>query len=132
MLFRSSHFHRHHRADQGNRQLRPLEGGSLADLRSPLHRKCYPITNAFQRGKCVPQGAKQPVWRILDRISADLYILSCAQNSYVRYAPLYIHSFVLCAPRKILEATKFNQRYRRYEEIENVADRLCWCRHSKG
>ena len=50
----------------------------------------------------------------------------------MRYAPLFIHSFVLCAPRKILEATQFNQRYRRYEEIDNVPDRLQWCRHSKG
>ncbi len=50
----------------------------------------------------------------------------------MRYAPLYIHSFVLCAPRKILEATQFNRQYRRYEEIENIPDRLRWCRHSRG
>ena len=50
----------------------------------------------------------------------------------MRYAPLYIHSFVLCASRKILEATQFNQRYRRYEEIQNVPDRLRWLRHSRG
>ena len=50
----------------------------------------------------------------------------------MRYAPLFIHSFVLCAPRRILEATQFNQRYRRYEEIQNVPDRLRWCRHSRG
>ena len=31
-----------------------------------------------------------------------------------------------------MEATQFNQRYRRYEEIDNVADRLRWCRHSRG
>ena len=50
----------------------------------------------------------------------------------MRYAPLFIHSFVLCAPRKILEATQFKQRYRRYEEIDNVPDRLRWLRHSRG
>jgi transcriptional regulator with XRE-family HTH domain len=38
----------------------------------------------------------------------------------------------LCAPRKIQEATALNSRYRRYEEIQNVEDRLRWCRHSKG
>ena len=54
------------------------------------------------------------------------------QNSVVRYAPLFIHSFVLCAPRKILEATQFNQRYRSYEESDNVPDRLRRLRHSKG
>lgn len=31
-----------------------------------------------------------------------------------------------------MEATRFNQRYRRYEEIQNVSDRLRWCRHSMG
>ena len=46
--------------------------------------------------------------------------------------PLYIHSFVLCAPPKIQEAIQFNQRYRRYEEIQNVPDRLRWIRHSRG
>ena len=50
----------------------------------------------------------------------------------MRYAPLFIHSFVLCAPRKILEATQFNQRYRRYEEIDNVPDRLRWLRYNRG
>ena len=68
----------------------------------------------------------------MDRLSGDLYVLSQTQNSIVRYAPLYIHSFVLCAPRKILEATQFNQRYRRYEDIQNVPDRLRWLRHSRG
>lgn len=69
---------------------------------------------------------------MLDRLSGNLYVLSQTQNSIVRYAPLYIHSFVLCAPRKIYEATRFNRQYRRYEEIENVPDRIRWCRHSKG
>ena len=50
----------------------------------------------------------------------------------MRYAPLLIHSFALCAPRKILEAPMFNQRYRRYEDIQNVPDRLRWLRHSRG
>ena len=31
-----------------------------------------------------------------------------------------------------MEATQFNQRYRSYEEIDNVPDRLRWCRHSRG
>lgn len=31
-----------------------------------------------------------------------------------------------------MEATQFNQRYCRYEDIQNVPDRLRWCRHSRG
>lgn len=77
-------------------------------------------------------GIRKPVWHVLDRISENLYILSRTQNSHVRYAPLYIHSFVLCVSRKILDATQFNQRCRCYEEIDNVPDRLRWCRHGRG
>ncbi len=50
----------------------------------------------------------------------------------MRYCPLYIHSFPLCAPRKLLEAQQFNRKYHRYEDIDNVPDRLRWCRHSRG
>lgn len=50
----------------------------------------------------------------------------------MRYAPLYVHSFVPGAPRQTVEATRFCQRYHRYEEIDNVPDKLRWCRHSKG
>jgi len=93
--------------------------------------KCYPHLGDFKSQRLAPQGFKRPAWRILDRLSGNLYVLSQTQNSIVRYAPLFIHSFALCAPRKILEATQFNQRYRRYEEIDNVPDRLRWCRHSR-
>jgi transcriptional regulator with XRE-family HTH domain len=68
----------------------------------------------------------------LERLWDDVYLLAQTENSQVQYAPLFVHSFALCAPRKILEATQFNQRYRRYEEIDNVPDRLRWCRHSRG
>ena len=94
--------------------------------------KCYPHTDDFKSQRLASQGFKRPAWRILNQLSGDLYVISQVQNSIVRYAPLFIHSFVLCAPRKILEATQFNQRYRKYEEIENIPDRLRWLRHSKG
>ena len=86
----------------------------------------------FKSQHLAPQGCKLPAWRVLDQLTGGLYVLSQTQNSIVRYAPLFIHSFVLCVPRKILEATQFNQRYRSYEEIDNVPDRLRWCRHSRG
>ncbi len=38
----------------------------------------------------------------------------------------------MCAPRKLLEAQQFNRKYHRYEDIDNVPDRLRWCRHSRG
>lgn len=54
------------------------------------------------------------------------------ENGMVRYAPLCIHSFRLIAPRKLLEAQLFNQQYHSYAEIDNVPDRLRWCRHHMG
>ena len=67
-------------------------------------------------------------WRILERFSADLYLISRTRDSHVRYAPLYIHRFPLCAPRK-RPATR---EQRRYEQIQSVPDRLRWLRHSRG
>ncbi len=125
-------FHWDDWADQGDHDIRCQQGGETCYLCCPVRRKCYPHLGDFKSQHLAPQGLKGSAWRILDRLSGDLYVLSQTQNSIVRYAPLYIHSFVLCAPRKILEATQFNQRYRRYEEIDNVPDRLRWCRHSKG
>lgn len=75
---------------------------------------------------------RSPRWRIFDRFSENLYLLCHHDNGSVRYAPLYIHVFRLIAPRKLLEAQLFNQQYHSYEEIENVQDRLRWCRHHMG
>ena len=61
-----------------------------------------------------------------------MYVLCSTLDNHVRFAPLYIHSFRLYAPHKILEATMMNQTYRSYEEITSIPDRLRWLRHSKG
>ena len=45
---------------------------------------------------------------------------------------MYIHSFRLIAPRKLLEAQLFNQHYQNYEDLPTVHDRLRWCRRHKG
>ena len=45
---------------------------------------------------------------------------------------MYIHSFRLIAPRKLLDAQLLNQQYQNYEDISNVQDRIRWCRHHKG
>ena len=50
----------------------------------------------------------------------------------MRYAPLYITSFPLNAPRKQLDAQLFQNRWGSYEAIDNIPDRLRWLRHSRG
>ena len=61
-----------------------------------------------------PQSRKAPKWRILAQVSENIYILCSTSDGYVRYAPMYIHSFRLIAPRKLLEAQLFNQQYQNY------------------
>lgn len=97
-----------------------------------MHRKCNPLTNDFYHENGALQPEKSPAWHILNQASPDVFILCRTKGTQVLYSPLFLHSFVLCAPRRILDATRFNQRCRRYEEIDNVPDRLQWCRHSKG
>ena len=48
------------------------------------------------------------------------------------FAPLYLYSFRLIAPRKLAEAQTFNERYHTLSDIDNVPDRLRWCRHQMG
>ena len=48
------------------------------------------------------------------------------------FSPLCLHTFRLLVPRKLLDAQLFNQKYRTYEEINSIPDKLRWCRHSKG
>ena len=50
----------------------------------------------------------------------------------MRYAPLYIHKFRLIAPRRLLDAQRFQQQYHSYGELSTVQDRLRWCRHHMG
>ena len=50
----------------------------------------------------------------------------------MRYAPLYITSFPLNAPRKQLDAQLFQNRWNSYGAIDNIPDRLRWLRHSRG
>ena len=97
-----------------------------------MYRKCYPLADAFMVPNQYPQSRKAPKWRILAQVSENVYILCSTSEGYVRYAPMYIHSFRLIAPRRLLEAQLFNQQYQNYEDIPNVPDRLRWCRHHMG
>ena len=94
--------------------------------------KCYPITDVFIEGKSEIVTSKRAKWRVIAKISDRMYVLCATFDSHVRFAPLYIHSFRLIAPRKLLEAQLFNQQYQNYEDIPNVQDRLRWCRHHMG
>ncbi len=61
-----------------------------------------------------PQSRKELKWRVLAQVSENIYILCSTSDGYVRYAPMYIHSFRLIAPRRLLEAQLFNLQYQNY------------------
>jgi len=54
------------------------------------------------------------------------------ESGEFKHRPLYIHTFRLMAPRKLLEAQLFNRQYGSYEDIDNIPDRLRFCRHRLG
>lgn len=61
-----------------------------------------------------------------------MYLMTHTDEDKFKHAPLYIHSFRLMAPRKLLEAQLFNKQYHCYEDIDNIPDRLRFCRHRLG
>ena len=75
---------------------------------------------------------EQSCWRMFTQLSESSYIMCRTEDGVTEYAPLYIHTFRLIAPRKLLEAQIFNQQYHSYEEIRTVPERLRWCRLHMG
>lgn len=80
----------------------------------------------------MPEETPSSCWRVFQTFLPNLTIMCRIKDGIVRFAPLYIHSFRLIAPRKLLDAQLFNQRYHSYAEISSVPDRLRWCRHRLG
>ena len=58
--------------------------------------------------------------------------MSHTENGETKHSPLFVLSFRLMAPRKLLEAQLFNKQYHSYEDIDNIPDRLRFCRHKLG
>lgn len=71
-------------------------------------------------------------WHPFMRLGSHLHIMTCHCNGGITYAPLYIHSFRLLQPRKLLEAQRFNIQYSSPAEIATVADKLRYYRHKKA
>lgn len=58
--------------------------------------------------------------------------MSQTNGDSVHYAPLYIHSFRLIAPRRLLQIQSFQKYYQEYGNIETIQERLRWLRYQKG
>lgn len=64
--------------------------------------------------------------------SDQVWLMARMVGDTAQYAPLIVRSFRLSAPRKIVEAQRFNLRYLRYEDVKTVPERLKWCRYHLG
>lgn len=71
-------------------------------------------------------------WHPFVRLGNHMFIMTCHCIGGVKYAPLYIHSFQLLQPRKLLEAERFNIQYTDPSNIATVADKLRYYRHKKA
>jgi DNA-binding XRE family transcriptional regulator len=71
-------------------------------------------------------------WYPFIRLGNHMHIMTCHCFGGVKYAPLYIHSFQLLQPRRLLEAERFNIKYTNPFEITTVVDKLRYYRHKKA
>ena len=77
-------------------------------------------------------GTPRPKWRITHPLGDGMYIMTCKEDGKFKHAILYVLTLCLRAPRKLLDAQNFYKQYGCYEDIDNIPDRLRFCRHRLG
>ena len=91
--------------------------------------KCYPIITDFIAGEVEDQSSFGEKWRPFCHICDEWYVMISNLSGKIRLAPLEILRFPLLAPRKLLDAQKFNIRYTDPSQITEIADKLRWYRY---
>ena len=71
-------------------------------------------------------------WRLVHHFSRRLKIMVRYANGALRYAPLYVHSFNLFQPHKLVDAEKFNITYSDPSQLISTADKLRYYRYKKA
>lgn len=61
-----------------------------------------------------------------------MFIMSYKEKNRIRHSPLFVISFRLIVPRRLLEAQNFKKKYHSYKEINSISDRLKFCRYKLG
>ncbi len=97
-----------------------------------MHRKCYTHIAEFFTYNVTYKCTLAEKWRVIADLGDNVLLMTRNTHTGVQFAPLYIHSFKLVQPHHLLEAGKFNIRYRDPSLIESTADKLRWYRHQKG
>jgi hypothetical protein len=53
-------------------------------------------------------------------------------NNAVKFAPMFLHTFIFLRPHFLAKAEKFNIELTDPKEMETTADKLRYYRHKKG
>ena len=107
-------------------------GSDTLLLGADYKRECYTNTVAVSGINDTNRIRIHEIWYPVVRIGSHMYIMTCHCLGGVKYAPLYIHSFQLLQPRRLLEAERFNIKYTDPLAIATVADKLRYYRHKKA
>lgn len=62
----------------------------------------------------------------------NCYLMNHIKGHEVCCAPLYLCTINVKVPPSVMEAQRLYQKYSSYGAIQNVPERLCWCRYRLG
>jgi len=71
-------------------------------------------------------------WHVLSHFGGRLKVMVRYDNGALRCAPLYVHSFSLFQPHKLVDAEKFNITYSDPSQLISTADKLRYYRYKKA
>ena len=87
---------------------------------------------AFLVSEDVNHATLSEKWHIFTNINGRLRIMVHHCHGVASYAPLYIHSFKLLQPRKLVDAEKFNITFPNPATLTTISDKLRYYRHQKA
>lgn len=79
--------------------------------------------------KCAPFYEK---WHPIGDTDGRVTLMVRSDRENIRVLPLLVHRFRLIAPHRLKDAQLFVRKYRDYQQLTTVPDKLRWLRYSKG
>ena len=71
-------------------------------------------------------------WDVVKQLGNGMFLMAHAYDGTRVYAPLYIHQFRFAQNSKQLTAGIFLEENLELEDLDNVPDKLKWCRYKNG
>lgn len=95
-------------------------------------RKCYPLVAAQTSSEVAQIATFGGKGSAFCDLGGSAYVLSRHTTEGARYYPLFLRSFQLLAPHKLVEAEKFNLQYTDASQLTTIPDKLRWYRYQKA